>query len=123
MLAGPSSRTSVVNRTAAASRSFLRFFMTEFSENFGLLNYFRIFFKYYVSCTDGKVWVTIKIEITFNFRLRRRPIQLCWLLWAFRRFCDIICPSRATEETSTTNKTCRRFHKSDEIPTGTNRTN
>jgi hypothetical protein len=33
-------------------------------------------FKYHVSCTDGKISVSIKIGITFIFRFHRCPIQL-----------------------------------------------
>jgi hypothetical protein len=33
-------------------------------------------FKYHVSCTDGKISVRIKIEITFIFRFHCHPIQL-----------------------------------------------
>ena len=33
-------------------------------------------FKHHVSCTDGKISVTIKIVITFIFRFRRRSILL-----------------------------------------------
>ena len=36
--------------------------------------------KYHVSCTDGKNSVRIKIEITFIFRLHRRPFQLVMLV-------------------------------------------
>jgi hypothetical protein len=36
--------------------------------------------KYHVSCADGKISVKIKIEITFNFRLQRRAIQLVVLV-------------------------------------------
>ena len=34
------------------------------------------FFKYHVSCTDGKISVSIKIGFNFTFRFHRRPIQL-----------------------------------------------
>ena len=37
-------------------------------------------FKYHVSCTDGKISVTIKIGIDFIFRSHRRPIQLVILV-------------------------------------------
>jgi hypothetical protein len=40
---------------------------------YGLL---QCLFKYHVSCTDGKISVRIKIEITIIFRLRHLPIQL-----------------------------------------------
>ena len=36
--------------------------------------------KHHVPCTDGKISVRIKIEITFFFRLHRRPIQLVVLV-------------------------------------------
>ena len=44
------------------------------------LQEYRNIFKYHVSCTDGKISVRINIEITFIFRLHRRPMKLVVLV-------------------------------------------
>ena len=67
------------------------------------------FFKYHVSCTDGEISVRIKIEITFIFRLHRRPIQLV-----------LFVPVGLLTTSSVGFVGC---HKNDERPTGTSTTN